>query len=1064
MAEDMASWSMASWSMQRCGSALALSLICMSPALAADLRVPQDHPSIQAAIDAAGSGDVILVSPGTYNETLSIANKSLTIRGTGTPSQAKLDRFGAGGTVVNISGTAAQTVTFESMTITRWSEFSHLLTSDKVRVVFDDMRLLNGGGGVYLSNDADFTNIDSFWVLVGSFNWEQGSPINSWSDNSDITVQNSSFQGCRGRFGGAIRMQSGASCTVTNSSFTNCQATFNGGVVYQAGNGVLSFMNAEFTNCRSNNSEGGLVRSDGEALLKFEGCLGVGMSAVYEGSILSKASGPIEIRNSTFRDATAGGNYRGDVAGGFIQLQGSSLLIEDSIFENLFDSACCRYGGIIGTRTGGSLPITILRSRFTNCRSNGACCGTPGGAIFTLNRPVVVQDCVFENPSNDSNGFKGGALAIEGGTYAISRSRFDRIRTSSSGGAIWATNTTGAIADCDFLDCISTGGSGGAIYVINGSASISDSKMMRCTAVGGSSEAVSFFGSGPQVWAIDDCLFVGSSVRGYDSVPMRIQGSTFIQADDTNQPARILALNGAPPFIENCSFKNQTEASIQLDGGNYAVLSGCTFCRSETQEIQSYYVEKDPCTFEADCASDCDVDGIPDSFAISSGLATDCNDNGIPDSCDFASGGGADCNNNDILDICEIAAGTGADCNNNSLLDACEPDCDGDGIPNSCEIAAGAPDCDANGIPDSCQSDCDADGVIDACEITAGAPDCNTNGIPDSCEIANGSAADFNKDAIPDSCQPEMQFAGLELEIVPIVNRGLDDLFPQTAICYRLYARTTVAGAAVVGLFGNNAHPLTLSATGGFWQSPFGGDLASQIPCNLSDVLPSARYDSWFTVGLTCAAGNSVQNTGLDLTAFNNGGGVNDNDGIVFVQPGAAQSIAGTSKRVLLAQLTTNSAVLPSGFIDVVGRSASGTTGWEAYNQAIPVPALVDCNNNGQQDAFEIALGTVRDCDQSGVPDTCEYPSASTDCNGNGIPDLCDVVSAFSADLNGNFVPDECECSGDVDGNGRVDVDDIIDVIASWGALGDNPADVNNDDVVGAADLAIVLAGYGSCL
>jgi hypothetical protein len=229
-------------------------------------------------------------------------------------------------------------------------------------------------------------------------------------------------------------------------------------------------------------------------------------------------------------------------------------------------------------------------------------------------------------------------------------------------------------------------------------------------------------------------------------------------------------------------------------------------------------------------------------------------------------------------------------------------------------------------------------------------------------------------------------------------------------------------------------------------------------------VLPSAKYDSWFTVGLTCSAGNAVQNTGLDLTAFNNNGGVNDNDGIIFVQPGSPQSITGASKRVLLAQLTTNSAVLPTGFIDVVGRSASGTVGWEAYNQAIPTPALVDCNNNGQQDAFEIALGTVRDCDQSGVPDTCEFPSASTDCNGNGIPDLCDVVSAFSADLNGNFVPDECECSGDVDGNGRVDVDDIIDVISSWGATGDNPADVNNDNVVGAADLAIVLAGYGSCL
>ena len=82
----------------------------------------------------------------------------------------------------------------------------------------------------------------------------------------------------------------------------------------------------------------------------------------------------------------------------------------------------------------------------------------------------------------------------------------------------------------------------------------------------------------------------------------------------------------------------------------------------------------------------------------------------------------------------------------------------------------------------------------------------------------------------------------------------------------------------------------------------------------------------------------------------------------------------------------------------------------------------------------------------------------------NGIPDLCDVTSAFSSDLNGNFIPDECECSGDVDANGRVDVDDIIDVITAWGDTGDSAADLNNDGIVDAGDLVIVLAGYGSCL
>lgn len=42
------------------------------PALAATLRVPQDHKTIQAAIDASSSGDTILVAPGTYRERIKL--------------------------------------------------------------------------------------------------------------------------------------------------------------------------------------------------------------------------------------------------------------------------------------------------------------------------------------------------------------------------------------------------------------------------------------------------------------------------------------------------------------------------------------------------------------------------------------------------------------------------------------------------------------------------------------------------------------------------------------------------------------------------------------------------------------------------------------------------------------------------------------------------------------------------------------------------------------------------------------------------------------------------------
>ncbi|HEX7171171.1 MAG TPA: DNRLRE domain-containing protein, partial [Candidatus Limnocylindria bacterium] len=43
------------------------------------IRVPADHPTIQAAIDVAQDGDVILVAPGTYSESIVISGKNITL-------------------------------------------------------------------------------------------------------------------------------------------------------------------------------------------------------------------------------------------------------------------------------------------------------------------------------------------------------------------------------------------------------------------------------------------------------------------------------------------------------------------------------------------------------------------------------------------------------------------------------------------------------------------------------------------------------------------------------------------------------------------------------------------------------------------------------------------------------------------------------------------------------------------------------------------------------------------------------------------------------------------------
>lgn len=60
-------------------------LFAAGSASAAVLRVPQDHPTIQAAVDAAGAGDVVRIKAGTYPELVFVnAKPNLTILGVGT--------------------------------------------------------------------------------------------------------------------------------------------------------------------------------------------------------------------------------------------------------------------------------------------------------------------------------------------------------------------------------------------------------------------------------------------------------------------------------------------------------------------------------------------------------------------------------------------------------------------------------------------------------------------------------------------------------------------------------------------------------------------------------------------------------------------------------------------------------------------------------------------------------------------------------------------------------------------------------------------------------------------
>jgi hypothetical protein len=74
------------------------------------------------------------------------------------------------------------------------------------------------------------------------------------------------------------------------------------------------------------------------------------------------------------------------------------------------------------------------------------------------------------------------------------------------------------------------------------------------------------------------------------------------------------------------------------------------------------------------------------------------------------------------------------------------------------------------------------------------------------------------------------------------------------------------------------------------------------------------------------------------------------------------------------------------------------------------------------------------------------------------------AISVWCAQFNANFTsaPFLSPCPADVNGNGAVDVSDLLAVLAAWGGA-DPDADLNGDGTVDVSDLLDLLAAWGPC-
>jgi len=216
-------------------------------AFATTINVPGDQPTIQAGIDAAVDGDIVLLADGTYtgvgNYNVDLKGRSITVKSSGGRDVCIVDCQGLGRGFFAYYG--GVTMTLEGLTVKNGiSELNgnggavkaiKLVAND---CIFENNQSFNEGGAVSVGSSAVCTQCK----FTANNTTYDGGAINAFS----VTLESCNFEDNRASYqGGAVDC---VFFSFTNCVFTNNRASIRGGAVFLASRSGGTLTN-ELTNC-----------------------------------------------------------------------------------------------------------------------------------------------------------------------------------------------------------------------------------------------------------------------------------------------------------------------------------------------------------------------------------------------------------------------------------------------------------------------------------------------------------------------------------------------------------------------------------------------------------------------------------------------------------------------------------------------------------------------------------------------------------------------------------------------------------------------------------------------
>ncbi|MEM7309698.1 MAG: right-handed parallel beta-helix repeat-containing protein [Planctomycetota bacterium] len=436
---------------------MALLLLAASVEAQSTIRVPSDQPTVQAGIDAAAPGDVVLIEAGQYLVNgLDTLGKELTLKGESGAAQTVLD----GGLVGNIlavqNGEGADLV-IEGLTFFRGLastarggalDVSGNATPTIVDCVFDrNVRPVSGDSAtIRIVDNAGATFIGTELVE------NEDLPI-LLATPRELTLTACTFRA--NSFGG-IEVQNGGSLTIDACTFEDNT----GQTVVDDGPGGAASVAITSSTFRAN--VGAITLNQSESV-RIEDCVVEDKSAAGPVAVrVSGASMDLVVRNTRFA-----GNVSSSAPGALQASDLNSLVVEDCEFEGnqsllgVIEGGAAALGStgpglvrrckFVGNECGDSAGALRLlgNTRVENCVFLDNVAGGVGGAIFSLDPSEEIDHCTFVG---NQAGVTGGAVATQAALT---------IRSS-----IFWSNTPGSIdglgAAIDVAHCLVEGGFPGA--------------------------------------------------------------------------------------------------------------------------------------------------------------------------------------------------------------------------------------------------------------------------------------------------------------------------------------------------------------------------------------------------------------------------------------------------------------------------------------------------------------------------------------------------------------------------------------------------------------------------